>query len=128
MIINNKHHVLTIIFVFNIILIVYLVYNNKNNNRQNLLNIKVFEKLNRTPQRNVFFDLGANVGDSAENFLGFLDQALNSNDIKKVIPSNKLKEKWIMYLIEGNSKFDESLLNIKKKYSKKHEIIVYNGT
>ena len=127
MIINNKHHILTIIFVFNIILIVYLVYNN-NNNRQNLLNIKAFEKLNRTPQRNVFFDLGANVGDSAENFLGFLDQALNSNDIKKVIPKDKLKEKWIMYLIEGNSKFDESLLNIKKKYSKKHEIIVYNGT
>lgn len=82
-----------------------------------------------SPQpRNVFFDLGANVGDSAENFLGLLDKVENVNDIKNVIPGNKLKEKWIMYLIEGNSRFDDNLLKIKQKHSDKHEIIVLNGT
>jgi len=81
-----------------------------------------------SPPRNVFFDLGANVGDSAENFLGLLDKVENVNDIKDVIPENKLKEKWIMYLIEGNSRFDDNLLKIKQKHSDKHEIIVLNGT
>ncbi len=81
-----------------------------------------------SPPRNIFFDLGANVGDSAENFLGLLDKVENVNDIKNVIPANKLKEKWIMYLIEGNSRFDENLLKIKQKHSDKHEIIVLNGT
>ncbi len=66
-----------------------------------------------SPPRNIFFDLGANVGDSAENFLGLLDKVENVNDIKDVIPENKLKEKWIMYLIEGNSRFDDNLLKIK---------------
>ena len=82
----------------------------------------------KSPPRNIFFDLGANVGDSAENFLGLLDKVENVNDIKNVIPANKLKEKWIMYLIEGNSRFDENLLKIKQKHSDKHEIIVLNGT
>jgi len=69
--------------------------------------------------QNVFFDLGANIGDSAENFLSVLDKAISENDIKKVVLANKLKENWIMYLIEGNSKFDQSLLNLKNKYSNK---------
>jgi len=55
-------------------------------------------------------------GDSAENFLGVLDKSSSTVDIRKVIPKDKYDEKWIIYLIEGNSKFDDNLLNIKNKY------------
>ena len=110
-------------------IIYFILYNNKQEN--NNFNIKFepnnIKKQQQQQSKHVFFDLGANVGDSAENFLGVLDKAISANDIKQVVPANKLKENWIMYLIEGNSKFDQSLLDLKNKYSnKQHEIIVYN--
>jgi len=46
-----------------------------------------------------------------------------------VVPIERLKEKWILYLFEGNSKFDNNLINIKNKYSNdKHEILLFNST
>ncbi len=79
--------------------------------------------------RNIFFDLGANIGDSTENFLGLIDKADGNNDIKNVVSIERLKEKWILYLFEGNSKFDNNLINIKNKYSNdKHEILLFNST
>ena len=113
-----------ILFINLILLTIYLIW------KQNkaYFNEK-YEIITKEKPRNVFFDLGANIGDSAENFLGFIDKASDFNDMKNLIPTDKLNENWIIYLFEGNSKFDENLLNIKKKYSSnKHEIIVYNST
>ena len=116
-----KQNILTIslilnFFMISIIFILYIKLEPNNTKKQQ-----------QQQSKHVFFDLGANKGDSAENFLGVLDKAISGNDIKKVVPANKLKENWIMYLIEGNSKFDQSLLDLKNKYSnKQHEIIVYN--
>ncbi len=46
-----------------------------------------------------------------------------------MVPIERLKEKWILYLFEGNSKFDNNLINIKNKYSNdKHEILLFNST
>jgi len=40
-----------------------------------------YEIITKEKPRNVFFDPGANIGDSAENFLGFIEKASNFNDI-----------------------------------------------
>ena len=78
--------------------------------------------------KNVYFDLGANNGDSIENFLN-MNYLSNGGDIRSKIPAEKLNKKWTIYAIEGNSAFDLNLLYIKNKYKiTGHEIILYNGT
>ena len=93
-----------------------------------------FKKLNTNHFRNVFvpknvfFDLGANNGDSVDNFLGTSGKA-NGGNIRSKIPADKLNQKWIIHAIEGNSFFDSNLLNLKTKYKNTgHQITVHNGT
>ena len=40
-----------------------------------------------------------------------------------------MNQKWTIYGIEGNSKFNKNLLDIKEKYSSnQYKIIIYNST
>ena len=40
-----------------------------------------------------------------------------------------MNQKWTIYRIEGNSKFNKNLLDIKEKYSSnQYKIIIYNST
>ena len=50
------------------------------------------------------------------------------NDVRYQIPADKLNSRWEIYAVEGNSKFDPVLVEIKNKYSKSHDIILFNGT
>ncbi len=91
-----------------------------------------FEKKNvnflRPEPKNIYFDLGANNGDSVDNFL---DPNIKSHggNIRSKIPADKLSQKWTIYAIEGNSAFDQNLLDLKTRYGNtQHEIILYNGT
>ena len=78
--------------------------------------------------RNVFFDFGANNGDSVENFLGGVTKS-EGGDIRTKIPAEKLNQKWVIYAVEGNPEFDVKLIDIQKKYKDSgHEIILYNST
>ena len=72
--------------------------------------------------------MGANKGDSIQNFLGLIPKA-QGGSFKGQIPEYKMKEKWIIYAIEGNSAFDKQLFEMKKSLSNtQHEIILLNGT
>ena len=72
--------------------------------------------------------MGANRGDSIENFIGINKQGDGGN-IRNKIPSERINQKWSIYGIEGNSKFDKNLLDIKEKYSSdQYNIIIYNST
>ncbi len=83
---------------------------------------------NGTEPKNIYFDLGANNGDSIENFLS-MNYLSNGGDIRSKIPAQKLKQKWTIYAIEGNSAFDSMLFSLKNKYKNTiHDIILYNGT
>lgn len=112
-----------IIFILLVIVTVFIfgIYSNKLNKTTNLIYIT------RQP-KNIFFDLGANKGDSIYNFLGVLPRA-QGGTFKGQIPEEKMKEKWIIYAIEGNSAFDKQLFEMKKNLSNtQHEIILLNGT
>ena len=79
-------------------------------------------------KRNIFFDLGANEGDSIANFFGLIPRA-NGGSFKGQIPQDKLSEKWTVYAIEGNWAFTNKLLAMKTRIEKLgHEMIVMNGT
>ena len=77
---------------------------------------------------NVYFDLGTNNGDSIESFIGLSDIQAHGGNIRDQIPAEKLTSRWKIYAVEGNSKFDPMLFEIKNKYSKSHDIILFNGT
>ena len=82
----------------------------------------------RIEPKNVYFDLGANNGDSVDNFLD-VNIKSHGGDIRSKIPAERLKQKWIIHAIEGNSAFDLNLFNLKTKYKQtEHKILVYNGT
>jgi hypothetical protein len=91
-----------------------------------------YEKRNidlpKSAKRNVFFDLGANEGDSIANFFGLIPRA-NGGSFKGQIPQDKINEKWTVYAIEGNWAFTNKLLAMKSTIEKMgHEVIVMNGT
>ena len=77
--------------------------------------------------KNVYFDLGANDGDSIENFLGVTNKSQGGN-IQQKIPAQLIKAPWTIYAVEGDSVYDAKLLSIKEKYTNPHEIILLNGT
>ena len=77
--------------------------------------------------KNVFFDLGANNGDSIENFMG-VKSAGHGGNIRDKIAADKLDEHWTIYAVEGNSLFDSQLHQLKTKYSKYFDFVMLNGT
>ena len=83
---------------------------------------------NNNDPKNVFFDLGANIGDSIDNLFGTNNLKAQGGDMKSKISSYKLDQKWTIYAIEGNSFFDDNLRELKNKLSKKHKLILLNGT
>ncbi len=92
------------------------------------LNPKANSKHIKTSRRNIFFDLGANNGDSIYNFFN-LNSKAHGGSFKGQIPEEKINEKWIVYAIEGNSAFDIELNRMKNKItSMGHQVILMNGT
>ena len=136
---------ITILALVVSLLIIFLTYNNiySNNEIYKILKAKNFEsdkiessslpnkntkESKNSNSRNAFFDLGANRGDSIENFIGITKKGDGGN-IRNKIPSERINQKWSIYGIEGNSKFDKNLLDIKEKYSSdQYNIIIYNST
>jgi FkbM family methyltransferase len=144
----KKKSSFVILFLIIIVAIFYINYNKRLLNKvKELKNLEcsMYKKVDKLDEsidkvlkkneisRNVFFDLGANIGEKTENFINLLDYGavknFGSNDFRLAFPVNKLSENWKINVIEGNSKHDRKLLTIKKKHSNnKHEITVFNGT
>ena len=89
------------------------------------------------PRRCVFFDLGANNGDSLQNFFG-LQSSGGGGDFKKLLPNYIVERNtWIAHAYEANPFFNKSLSKIAQQISKtKHNLTInyqtaawlYDGT
>lgn len=117
-IINSK----LVIFLFLILLGVILIYINTGNDRyinvEFVNNIMKYKSLNNGPKRFVFFDLGANRGDTVYKF--FKGEVIELKD--------KKEEKWIVHAFEPNSKFTKELIKMKEDIGKDYEINLYKET
>ena len=113
----NKKLLVGVVFVLALFLVKFLIGFSTRNDHI----------LMKRASKNVFFDLGANDGDSIENFLGIKSKS-QGGDIQKKIPAQLLNAPWTIYAVEGDSVYDSKLLNLKNKYTNPHEIILLNGT
>jgi hypothetical protein len=78
--------------------------------------------------RYVYFDLGANNGDSIENFLGLSDEA-KGGDIRSMFPAWFNRKKWIIHAFEANKLFDDKLMDTKFRVEKMgHQVHIYKET
>lgn len=78
--------------------------------------------------RYVYFDLGANNGDSIENFLGLVDEA-KGGDIRSMFPKWFNRKKWIIHAFEANKLFNDKLMDTKYRAEKLgHEVNIYKET
>ena len=98
-----------------IILLLIVIFHNK------IINKKIINKEIEKPQKNIIFDLGANIGDSA---LLFADPELKCNDCHELKGiCTKDNKKWIIYSFEANPRYNQILDNVTQiiqKYGHTH--------
>lgn len=76
----------------------------------------------------VFFDLGANKGDSLANFFG-LETSGGGGNINSIIPKKFIQNNfWIAHVYEANPFFDSRLLAVKKRIPSRHKVFMNNRT
>jgi hypothetical protein len=86
------------------------------------------DDLNGNHVKYVYFDLGANNGDSIENFLGLTEEAKGGN-IRSMFPMWFNRKKWIIHAFEANKLFNDKLMDIKYRAENLgHEVHIYKET
>ena len=91
--------------------------------------INHFNRVQNVPNKklNIFFDLGANKGDSVLNFLNInpSSQGGNINKQKRFNLTLDTNE-WIIYLFEANKVFDDKLIQVKNVIQKLNHMVFLN--
>jgi len=101
---------------------------NVDENKENHL-IEKKSNENSDKVRHVFFDLGANRGDTIQNFFGLSKRALGG-DISSLFKRDFIQNnKWIVYAFEANYLFDKPLQKTMQDIiTIGHQFILYNST
>ena len=102
-ILKNKFILITLMLV--IVIIIVLKINHSKINEDNL-------STKKNQVKNVIFDLGANVGDSALFFADPTYICNNCHELKGIC--TKDNKKWILHSFEANPKYNEVLDNVTK--------------
>ena len=98
---------------------------NTKSKQAQLIDIDSGDQSSNPDRKYVYFDLGANNGDSLANFFGFdekvfLGWKLNNDRINSV--------NWIVYAFEANPIFNEQLSEMKRRIPSQNSVHMYNGT
>jgi hypothetical protein len=125
--IHRNSLIFTIILsMASILFYTYLIFVSHNN----IYDINYFNRVQNVPNKklNIFFDLGANKGDSVLNFLNInpSSQGGNINKEKRFNLTLETNE-WIIYLFEANKVFDDKLIKVKNVIQKLNHMVYLNS-
>lgn len=118
---HSFYKILLIVFSTVIIGLMFLIIKSKYNNSISNNNIIEPSDLNRTTKfssKNVFFDLGANRGDTVFKFLDGQVIDLRVIGFKK----------WVFHAFEPNPRFTVELKSMERNVSQNHEMHLYHNT
>jgi hypothetical protein len=113
-----------------ILIYIYMLIRSKSISNS-IFNDKInFYSTQNLPNRklNIFFDLGANKGDSVLNFLN-INPTSQGGNINKEERFNLTLEtnEWIIYLFEANKFFDDKLVSVKNEIEKLNHKVFLNS-
>ena len=124
--VKTKHYLLAL---FVCTFLILLAYRYKRNAEENKLNIEFnFPEDKDNKIKYVFFDLGANKGDSLANFFG-LEASGGGGTITSLIPKHFiLNHSWIAHVYEANPFFDARLEAVRRRIPSQHKVYMNNRT
>lgn len=127
----NRISIVTKLIILNGIFLVgiTLLFNRSCNNNSISIPVKKYVISKNVYSNNVFFDLGANKGDSVRTFVGIDEKANGGNVFFTELINMTRDTKWIIYAFEPNRLFNDQLDDMKKVVTRlNHTVNIFKET
>ena len=108
---SKKFFWVVLMIIFSLLILLVLFSSKKSNSLLPKVS-KITNNYNFVSKRNVIFDLGANIGDSARLFADPTFICENCHELKGICYRDD--KKWIMHSFEANPKYNDILHNVSK--------------